>query len=103
MNAGMKMLMISNARRGGSRGGSGGRNEMGYGGMETGNEMESRRRRDSRGRFRSEMGGMENEMDMRRGGGRSEMGYGNTEMRRGGSGGRSEMGYGESGIYRNWH
>lgn len=63
---------------------------MGYGGME---QMESRRRRDSRGRFRSEMGGMDGgsmgygnmggeEMEMRRGGGR------------GGSGGRSEMNMG---------
>lgn len=64
-----------------SRGGSGGRNEMnmGYGGME---QMESRRRRDSRGRFRSEMG-----MD----GG--SMAYGNMEAR-GGSGGRGEMNMG---------
>lgn len=119
MNAGMKMLMISNARKGGqggSRGGSGGRNEMrnrggmengmemGYGGMEMGmDDMENRRRRyrrDSRGRFRSEMemGGGYGEMEMRRGGsgGRNEMGYGGMEMGRGGSGGRSEMegGYG---------
>ncbi len=94
MNAGMKMLLVSNRSRGNNRGGNrgGSRSEMGYGrgemnyggGMGIGvDEMESRRRRDSRGRFRSEMenemGGMENEMEMRRGGGR------------GGSGGRSEM------------
>lgn len=63
---------------------------MGYGGME---QMESRRRRDSRGRFRSEMGGMDS----------GSMGYGNMggedmEMRRGGgrggSGSRSEMNMG---------
>lgn len=125
MRKGAKMLMIAESRSGnrvGGRGGSGGRSEMrsgmrngmengmemGYGGMEM-NEMEMRRRRDRRGRFRSEMenemGGMENEMEMRRGGGsggRSEMGYGGMEMRRGGgrggSGGRNEMegGYGRS-------
>ena len=105
MNPGMKMMMVSRQNRNGQsrpggemRNGGYGNMTMGYGGM---NEMESRRRRDSRGRFRSEMemGGMENEMEMRRGGsgGRNEMemGYGGMEMRRGGgrgnSGSRSEM------------
>lgn len=76
MNEGDSMEM----RRGGGRGGSGSRSEMemGYGGME---EMESRSRRDSRGRFRSEMGGMDGE----------RMGYGNM-------GGEMEMegGYGHN-------
>ena len=136
MNAGMKMMMVTNARRGGgqggnrgcgNRGGSGGRSEMemrnrgemnygrgeemGYGGME--DEMESRRRyrRDSRGRFRSEMemGGMEDEAEMRRGGGRGGSGgrnemedrYGRSEMESRRGYGRNEMesrrgGYGES-------
>ena len=95
MTTGAKMLLMANRSGGQGRGNRGGRSEMrgemqnrgemengmemGYGGME---EMENRRRRyrrDSRGRFRSEM-----EM----GGG-----YGEMEMRRGGSGGRNEMGY----------
>lgn len=104
MTGGAKMLMIAESRRGGNRGGRsememrGGMEngiEMGYGGM---NEMESRRRRDSRGRFRSE-----NENEMRRYGGQSEI-ESEMEMRRGGYGGRSEMetdsrgGYGRSEI-----
>jgi len=99
VNAGMKMLMVDAARKGNS-GRSGGRMgypesnyarmgyegaESGYGGMEMGMEdMESRRRRDSQGRFRSEMGGMEDayrEMENRNGYGRSEMG--SREMRSG--------------------
>jgi len=98
MNAGMKMLMVDAARKRGS-GRSGGRMgysegnyarmgydsaegtygarngmEMGYGKM--GMEPESRRRRDSRGRFRSEMGEVDDdygEMNNRNGYGRSEM------------------------------
>lgn len=113
MNTGMKMLMVDSARRGGGKGGFGRSGErmgsnyarMGYDDAEGGYDgMESRRRRDSRGRFRSEMDGIENKTEMIGGGDRvgyerrSEMGYG--EMRRGGSGGRSEMesrgGYGRS-------
>lgn len=58
MNTGMKMLMINNARRDGYE-----TENRRFGGMENDMEVESRRRRDSRGRFRSEMdGGMDTEM-----------------------------------------
>ena len=86
MRSSMKMLMM-NSRN--DRMENNGRMEsagMNYGGMENEMEMRRRYRRDSRGRFRSEMDGGSIGM---------EGGYGGMEMN--GNYGRSEMGEMESG------